>query len=248
MAWVRENSFETNFSCHGEVVTVRATRAGTLEMDGYDLQYDQAQMEFYGEITSCMDMYRSWDSLPASVIIKYFSMPYFTLCRLALDWAEHTSWMIASKNARYARGDAQRHVRETFDMIRKFIDIEEELINCRQTELRFSQHEREREISARGQSNYVPIPTQAATFAAAAVSELPIIATTTRQKRHDMLDNTYNIIQKESKMIVTYTIKAAELNRRGGGNREKTWQVRRFIDVMSAMKHNQPWPPLKWTK
>jgi len=94
MAWVREEAFETGFACRGETVIVRVTRAGTLEMEGYDLEYDQASMEFYGDRTPCYEMYKKWDDNPSFIIVDYFSMPYFVLFKLAIDWAEHVSWMI----------------------------------------------------------------------------------------------------------------------------------------------------------
>jgi hypothetical protein len=67
------------------------------------------------------------------------------------------------------------------------------------------------------------------------------------QYRSDSTNGRFFVIES-GKDSAKFAIQAFKARNQGSAQREQTWQVRRFIDVMSAKKHKQPWPPLKWTK
>jgi hypothetical protein len=251
MVWVREESFEQGFACNGEVATVRMTRDGILEMEGYDWEHEQALMEFYRmEPSQCYDMCSRWDASPAYIILKYFNVLDYDACRLALDWAEHTSWMIrgAGLTVEYGR------IRRAFHEARELIDIREKVYTNYKDDFRAAPFDMSARYTAivnnikyigayfRGSSecNTSNKATKAMSYGIGAVVEAS-------RGTHGQAYTRFMIIE-DSRSAAKLAVEAAEAAKSGGAQREKRWQVRRFIDVMSAKKHYQPWPPLKWTK
>jgi len=254
MPWVREESFETGFACHGAVVMARVTRDGALELDGYDLQYEQAYMEFYGgEPSACFDMYQHWEALPARMIMKYFNIMYYDIPRLALDWAEHVSWIIPVTMS--LKTDISRRGR-VFDEARELIQAREDTYNSwgdktehipvkianRMVALQnnvkyFSQYYARIRMAHGGSGTSACFAVQCGLRSALDASRY----------RRDSENGRFLSIEQA---ISAANDATDAITRRGkkSDQHEKAWQVRRFIDVMSAKKHKQPWPPLKWTK
>jgi hypothetical protein len=260
MAWVREEAFETGFACRGETVIVRVTRAGTLEMEGYDLEYDQASMEFYGDRTPCYEMYKKWDDSPAETIVKHFNVTYYELCKLAIDWAEHVSWMVILGLGSSSSAASLKFTHGVFGEMREYVDIE----GLRSNYVNFEtlkyipkeslsetvRRQKDLEDSLRMYSSFYGSMNrfEAAGAAVTALANALDVAKASEWNREGDAEYGYRLIRNSGIQAARAAVEAAERKKSGGGKREKTWQVRRFIDVMSSIKHKQPWPPLKFTK
>jgi hypothetical protein len=248
MAWVRENSFEIELVCHDQAATVRVTRDGILEMDGYNPQHEQALMEFCGvDPSPCFEAYRRWDDAPAKIILTHFSLTYFSMCRLVLDWAEHVSWMIFDRTSSLTNQRTHR----MFDEARELVDIREDLHSGTTMSPKKASRGITIENNLRFFISHLQVdlthPAHPASRHALDAAGAGINVARTSDYFFDSAQARFFVIENGSD-AVNFAARACESKHRGGARREQNWQVRRFIDVMSALKHKQPWPPLKWTK
>lgn len=247
MAWVREESYKKTFHCHGTEVVAEINRAGELILHDYDPVFEQALIEFGEEKTTCYQIYRGWADLPAEIIISHFDISEVVLAKFILDCAEHVSWILST--ARIYGWNA-KFKQEALDLAREFIN-KQQFFYLRGKGV--TEKERLELLDLRAavslKQKSIPFSSRISPsgFAALALSQ----ALKLSLQMAGSLGSGFGYVPREIAIEVVsdsdhaYSLKHGKKSR---GLKERVWQVRRFIDVMSAIKHEQPWPPLKWTK
>lgn len=246
MAWVREESYKKTFQCHGSDIVAEINRAGELTLHGYDPIFEQALIEFGEEKTTCYQIYRGWAALPAEMIISYFDITSVVLVKFIIDCAEHVSWMLSTERV---YGWNAKFKQEALGLARELISKQEFFYRRGRgvTEKERLELSDLRAAVSLKQKSFPLTGIGPAGFVATALSS----ALKLSLEMAGSLGSGFSYTPKEIAIDVVsdadeaYSMKHDKKSR---GLRERVWQVRRFIDVMSAIEHNQPWPPLKWTK
>lgn len=238
MVWVRKESFKKTFDCHGTEVVAEVNRAGELMLHGYDFDFDQSLIEFGEGKTNCYQMHRRWADLPAMVIVDYFEVPVFTLVNLALDWADHVSWLCYSP----------KWSREHIEMARELVTIEWDIFNNVATE---RQRQRGIQLSiglSMKSTSYIGDSSGRTADSAASSAVRAVMELSSRggYGGYELGAATFENAGACAK--AADRAYKAKIGRGGRGLRERIWQVRRFIDVMPGREHGFIAPPLKWTK
>jgi hypothetical protein len=222
---------------------------GDITVTGFDETYHRATLEFGYPVPPELSLIDYWQSNPEIVISISLQIPNEFGSRVALDWAEHVL-PIYHKGFPYdtrpeeAIAAARQYLddpteRNDYNLRKMFIEV----TKCEQDipyEMRYDERGRYSNIAKRHAPNF------AARALGRAVSSADPINDTS------MYEATVQYAAIHARVAMAYSISNIANDEdpayRAASDKEKAWQIRRFVEAVEIVGQGGKWPPMEITE
>ena len=240
--------------CRGEDVEIEISRDGTLTLNGYDPQFDQAMAEFYdnGSYSKCHEIMVNWDDMPF-MVVDYWLCPDFKFRKMiALDLIENFTDDSDKIYPSYANDDA---VAQHQALIFEYIQLARESIvsgkfNDKLTSILHAIFGATKNIIDPDEyaERHMGVEYKYKASISSLIDAMDIFHNYISGRKHIqrgiIVDVSTSIVLAIAAAIsIKYIHKEYQIARTS----EFSWFARRFVDTMEAYQVGELWPPIEAT-
>lgn len=225
---------------HGQELKVEITRDLDMIFLDYDLEYDQAALEFGYPETDAVRLTRIWQSVPIRVVEENLVIPGMVRMLVACDWVEHVLPIFEKRSVKFVRYKPRMIVetirRSLVDAIKSGADLESKhpLWGTGGTLVKL----RDEAVSARlthsGYHGYAAEQVARGAEFLASGFDTSLEVSSSAASAFSWYDPDPNIFPEADR-------------RKPKLEAEFLWQIRRLVDVFGAMQAGEPLPPMEAT-
>lgn len=225
--------------CGEQLVDVEITRGGDLILHEYDIDEDITLEEMGYETSRCLQLVKDWEEEPVRVLVDRMYLDFDVALRLGVDWVRHVIEQLTEEE------QEQLETAQVYEMLEMIEGVAHDEFDRIAMSRLWKHHVSIRE----GRFDFFPT-IRAVTVAKSAGSVMRAASTVAAIKK-DALNYSY---QQAVSFIKDNLTKAAVAVRKDFKSQEEReeeglWQIRRFVDVITAVQSKKKrYPPLEATE